>query len=291
MKICIIGGNGFIGSELASSLRASGNDVIAMSRNPISIAKEEVRSDFFDFEQVDADIGKYKPEILISTAWITAKSTYRTDALNEKYKNATINLGSVALRHHVKRVIVLGTCAEYGDNNSECVAGSSELKPNDLYSRIKVETYRELNRIFSSQENRLTWARIFQPYGKRQDPSRFIPYLVRELRANRIPAISSPLAFSDWITTRDIASAIEFSLGANLPQAIDVGTGIATTNWQLAKLVAKYLGKGRLLDSGPFPVNTKVQQGLVVGTNSPLLAKGWRSNDTLDSGLKWVLDI
>lgn len=291
LKICIVGGNGFIGSKLASRLRASGIDVLAMSRNPISVSKDEIRVDFFDYEQVENEISRYKPEILISTAWITTKTTYRSDVLNEKYKNATLNLGSIALRHNMKRIIVLGTCAEYGGNNSECVAGNSKLKPNDLYARMKVETYKELTRIFDSQYNRLTWARVFQPYGRGQDPSRFIPYIVHELRENRVPSISNPWAVSDWITTRDISSAIEFSMDSDLPPEIDVGTGIATTNWDLAKLVSRFLGKESLLDFEPFSTNTHAQQGLVVGMNSPLHAKGWRPKDTFETGLEWALDL
>jgi nucleoside-diphosphate-sugar epimerase len=291
LKICIIGGNGFIGAELASSLRANGNDVFVMSRNPTKVSQENIKSDFFDFEQVSSDISKFKPDILICAAWITEKSTYRSSTLNEKYRNATINLGFVALRYNVKRMIVLGTCAEYGDNNSECVAGSSELKPHDFYAQMKISAYKELRSIFKGQDENLTWARVFQPYGKDQDPTRFIPYLANELRANRTPTISRPLAFSDWISTRDIAAAILFSLSADLPQAIDLGTGISTSNWELAKMVAKSLGKEKLLESTHIPANMGSPQGLVVGLNSPLFAKGWRSNDTLDSGLKWALDI
>jgi nucleoside-diphosphate-sugar epimerase len=106
-----------------------------------------------------------------------------------------------------------------------------------------------------------------------------------------MPNISRPLAFSDWISTRDIAAAIVFSLNAGLPQAIDLGTGISTSNWELAKLVAESLGKEKLLESAQIPANIGSQQGLIAGLNSPLFAKGWRPSDTLDSGLKWALDI
>jgi nucleoside-diphosphate-sugar epimerase len=78
-------------------------------------------------------------------------------------------------------------------------------------------------------------------------------------------------------------------MGSDLPSEIDVGTGIATTNWDLAKLVARHLGKESVLDFQPVQTNTHVQQGLVVGMNSPLHARGWRPMDTLETGLGWAL--
>jgi len=134
---------------------------------------------------------------------------------------------------------------------------------------------------------RLTWARVFQPYGPGQDKKRLVPYLFHSIRQGRDVQISDTSSILDWITTRDIASAISFIVQKSTEVEVDIGTSIGYTNIELLRHIEEILGKTKQWEKLVEQTVGQVSVSLV-GKRSPLFVAGWRPNDGLEAGLKWI---
>lgn len=287
MKILVIG-NGFIATSIVHKLEAEGHEILVYSRKYNErIKSKQILGDIFHFSDF---IGTFlwQPQIVINTAWITTHGTYRDDLSNYKYAQFATRLARQVIQSDIEHLISLGTCAEYGDQIQASTAGKTKLAPRDLYSRQKVEAFNSIKSTLLNSKIRFTWARIFYPYGPRQNPNRLIPYLSRSIKSDTPVNLSNTSSILDWITTRDIASAIAWIINNESPIELDIGTSYGFTNVEILKHLEELLGtttqwtRFSTLPAGPKLVS-------VVGKDSPLIKSGWVANDDLHSGLEWVL--
>jgi nucleoside-diphosphate-sugar epimerase len=288
MKILVIG-NGFIGSPIIQKLQSEGHELLNFSRSlKVEIQCQQVKGDFFSPEDV-REILKWDPEVIIHTAWITTPGIYKIDQSNYKFSESTIHLAKSILQSNVKHLLVLGTCAEYGHRSTSSTAGITEVSPNNLYAEQKVSTFRSIQDLLVGSKIRFTWARVFLPYGPKQDDKRLIPYLIKSLKAGSPIQLADTSSIYDWISVRDISSAISWTISKTLPTEIDIGTSIGFSNLQLltmlAELLPSNLNLGRL---GPHEIG--LGDVFITGKDSPLLKSGWLPKDSLQSGLEWVLN-
>jgi nucleoside-diphosphate-sugar epimerase len=205
---------------------------------------------------------------------------YRNSAENEKYRDATINLAIESKMNSVPLFVGIGSAAEYGNQNLNCDSSSSSLIKSDAYSSAKIETFQELTRVFG--KNEFIWARIFQPYGFGQDRNRFLPYLIDAQLTGKEAAIRNPNYTCDWISSDDIASGLIHLISNHLFGPYDIGTGIATANWELAELVGLPL---------PGELDLSPSNGLVVSSESPILHSGWKPEKKLRAEITSMLKV
>jgi nucleoside-diphosphate-sugar epimerase len=288
MKILIVG-NGFIGSSIIHRLESEGHEILCFSRrHNLEITSQQIVGDIFNFDEFIKTLN-WKPQAIIHTAWVTAHNIYTDDTSNYKYAEFTSNLARVASQKSVEHLVILGTCAEYGYQTSVSTAGLTQLQPNSIYGEQKVVAFNlALNSLFETGV-RLTWARIFQPYGLNQDKARLIPYLIDSIRSGRQVELRDTNSVFDWVTTRDIGSAISWILNHDTPTEVDIGTSVGYTNLQLLQKLEALLGNSR--QWARITEQSKTGNSVTqVGNDSPLFISGWLPNDDLDSGLRWVLE-
>ena len=206
----------------------------------------------------------------------------------------SLGLENVVLRieSSVQHFLALGTSAEYGRPSQPCNASSTPSLPLDLYGAEKLWTLEELRKIAFNYETRFSWARIFQPYGKNQDPNRLIPAATKKFKAGKSFATQSSENILDWITSRDVAEAVSYIIKHDLPQVLDIGTSVGTSVGQVLNEVAQQCGVDESFVENTVP-DDPIEEPLVlvVDRNSPLLAHGWKPKDDLQSGLAWALSL
>ena len=287
MKILVIG-YGLIASSIVHKLEKDGHSVQVFSRSAHKeIQSQQVLGDIFDFDRF-LNVLQWKPQIVIHTAWITTPGTYRDHPLNYKYAEFTKNLAGFIAHSDVEHLIVLGTCAEYGHQIEPCQAGKTHQSPSTLYAQQKVEAHKSVKKILQGSEVRFTWARIFYPYGPKQDSRRLIPKLIQAIASGDKICLQDTSSVYDWISTRDIAEAINWIIQHELPSEIDIGTSVGFTNLQVLEILED------LLLTGKKPIlhgehNFGLNEMFTVSADSALLSSGWRPKDTLQSGLQWVI--
>ena len=287
MKILVIG-NGFIATPIIQKLESEGHELLVYSRTiNESIRSQQVIGDIFLFEDFVKTL-LWKPQIVIHTAWITTYNRYKNDLSNQQYAHFTSNLAKHIAHTEVEHLIILGTCAEYGRQTEASTAGITKLSPDNLYAQQKVLAFNSVKEDLGGSKIRLTWARIFQPYGLKQDKNRLIPYLIHSLKSGHDIRLSDTSSIHDWITTRDIASAISWVISHGVSMEVDVGTTLGFTNVEILRELEELLGNSTQWQQFAI-LKYGVSEVSIVGKDSPLLKSGWVPSDSLHTGLEWTL--
>ena len=289
MKTLVIG-NGFIASEIIKTLDSAGHDILIYSRSlKEKIHNRQVVGDIFDTKSVIKTLG-WKPQVVVHTAWVTEHQRYSYDVSNLDYAKFTSEFAGQLINFGVEHFIVLGSCAEYGPQSLPCSAAKTSLNPSNPYAEQKVAAFNSVKKTLENSAVRLSWVRVFQPYGPYQDEARLIPYLIKAIKNNLKIEMKDTLSQHDWVTTRDIASAIAFIVENALPVELDVGTTVGHTNIEVLKTLENLLGNSNQWEK--ISSELKIGGGVsVVGKDSPLFQAGWKSSDSLHEGLGWVLSI
>jgi nucleoside-diphosphate-sugar epimerase len=287
MRILIIG-NGLLGTAIVQRLESEGHSILIFARRRNDkIQSRQVLGDIFLFSDF-IKVLDWKPEVIVHTAWITTPGIYKDAATNIQYQEFTTNLAKIVKGSDIKHLLILGTCAEYGHQSEPSNAGITKLTPSTLYAQQKVAAFSSTREILQDSNIRFTWARVFYPYGPGQDRNRLIPRLIGALRDRKPIALIDTSSVYDWITTRDIALAISWIIENVLPMEIDIGTSLGYTNLELLIELEDILGaRGQLSLSGAHEVGLK--EVFVTDRKSPLLVSGWSPEDSLHSGLGWML--
>ena len=288
MKILVIG-NGFIAAPIIHRLESEGHELLIYSRTyKKGIEANQIIGDvlaFSDFEKVH----QWGSQVIIHTAWVTKYGLYMNDPSNYAYAQFTSELSKFALGTGIEHLIILGTCAEYGPQTSASTAGVTNLNPKSVYAEQKVVAFNSAKASLFQSNVRLTWARIFQPYGPGQDINRLLPSLIDSLKRVKPINLNDTSTILDWITTRDIASAVSWIMNNDTPVEVDVGTSFGYTNVELLRHLEDAFEDSHQWERFAGQGSTNAQVSLV-GKDSPLFKSGWVPKDTLSEGIEWVLN-
>jgi nucleoside-diphosphate-sugar epimerase len=286
-KILVIG-SGFIATPIINHLISSGHELVVYSRRfHENLNCRQIIGDIHDADCFEQAL-RVDPEVVIQTAWVTKPNIYEMDPSNSNYAEFTISLAKRLLQTNTNNLIVLGSCAEYGKTTIPCVAGKTELLPENFYGKEKVRTYRRVQNIANDTNLRITWPRIFYPYGPGQDKSKLMPYLMHNLR-NHLPiTLRDTSTLNDWISVRDISSAISWIIEKKLGGCLDIGTTKSYSNIQILKELESLIGTEARLQLAPNPSDFSFNK-FEVGVDSPIIESGWKPCDDLRSGLEWTI--
>jgi nucleoside-diphosphate-sugar epimerase len=290
-KVLVVGGQGFLGQQIVSKLVTAGLAVKTLSRKPICNKDfEQFEGDFGNQESNAKILSTWVPEIVIQTAWITKQETYRNSGLNEVYANSTLQFAEQCFRAGTSHFLALGSSAEYGFTQVPSNAESSVAKPEDLYSEAKLRTSKGLITLGQRHSRKVSWVRVFQPYGPGQDSSRLLPSYVAAARQGASFHVSKPNDILDWVSSRDVASAVFYAIENNLPNIVDIGTGIGTTVIETLRKTAMVIGSDPSLIISSDEEMGENPMRLVVDSRSAIFEAGWRPCDSLIKGLEWTFE-
>jgi nucleoside-diphosphate-sugar epimerase len=292
MNTLLVGGSGFVGKEILHSLILAGHEVTVMNRElDPQLECKQIQADIFNQGSYRKRMQELKPQWVIQTAWVSQSENYRFSPKNSLYKTATIDFAIDCLESGVEHLMILGSSAEYGSQTLPCDSRRSVPMPTDPYGKSKFETFQILMDASRSYPCSFTWPRIFQAYGKGQDSNRLIPRGLDSLKFGRSMKIDNPKSAFDWISSRDIASALMFCLNNRISGSVDVGTGIPhTVEEVIEQLVELIKPSDHEIQSVKFLDQANSHSSLTVSPESLLFEKGWKPNDDLINGLRWVLE-
>ena len=285
------GGGGFLGAEIITNLIESGFEVKSFGRNFSSaIYCEQIIADITNPDSYQKLLSTWKPEVVIQAAWVTNQKTYRTSPLNSEYMDATLKFAEQSYLSNTEHFLALGSSAEYGLPAEPCNALTTSAVPVDIYGKDKLQTLVKLREVAEKFSSRLSWARIFQPYGPNQDSARLLPFARKELLAGNKVKVVHPNMILDWISSRDVASALAYAIRSPIDQIFDVGTSRPISVIQALQTLATLLNvDSELLEIESTQNGVDEEFSMVVSRESPLFNAHWSPQDDLVSGLKWTL--
>ena len=296
-RVLVLGGGGFLGTNLSRRLVAAGASVTATSTRESAATPPGVCH--VRWEATDAD--SVRP--LVAEADVVFALFGRSGALRsvrEPAGDLAVNgAGQLAVLEAVRqeqpgaKVVFPSSRLSYGRVNELPVAETHPMEPLDIYAVHKAagERYHQIyHRVHGL---RTTVLRITNPYGPGQPADRR-EYGVVNAMVHRALAGEALTIYGDGRQLRDVVfidDVMDAFLAAAATDATDgevynVGSGVGIPLVEVAHAIVRVAGRGRV-EHAPWPVLAeRIETGDFVADVTKLgKAVDWRPRIGLDAGL------
>ena len=172
MKVAVTGATGFVGRYVVAALLARGEKVVAAARAPnhVFTADDQLTTVTMDMAEIDDVFARLgRPDVLVHLAW-GGLPHYGSGAHIENELPRQIAFLDACARGGLKRLVVTGTCLEYG-MQSGCLDEELATAPTTVYGEAKDRLRAHLQALATGGGPELTWLRLFYLCGPGQAPT------------------------------------------------------------------------------------------------------------------------
>ena len=254
-KICITGGAGFIGSNLADAFSARGDEVVVLDAltyagrpenlQDLGDAVTLVHGAIQDPAKVAEAIGDGVDAIVNFAAETHVdRSISGPDAFVETNVRGSLVLLEAARERGVRRYVQISTDEVYGSIEVGSFTEESPIVPSSPYSASKAGGDRLVQSYFHTYGLETVICRGSNNYGPYQYPEKLIPLMVlNALHGDPLPVYGDGMQVRNWLYVEDFARAIGHVLehGAS-GQAYNVGGPDECENIEVVKRVIELTG-------------------------------------------------
>lgn len=249
--VVITGGAGFIGANLTrrlvfektdvhiitkpggSSLRLSG--ILSHVRiHPIGLSERKILKQL---------LYRIKPRYVFH---IAAYGSYpHQDDSDEMVRTnivGTLNLLECLRIVPYKNLILVGSSSEYGTKNTP-MKESDVLVPNNLYAATKASQTHLAQAFAATYDIPITILRLFNVYGPFEEKGRLVRSVIESVLSRKPIQLATGKEVRDFVHTDDVVDAMIHAATANFRgEVFNIGTGVETTIYELARMVVKLTG-------------------------------------------------
>lgn len=259
-KIFLIGGSGFIGKNLVNQLR-NNYEVHVIDKyidEQFFSERPEVKTMKMDLvdEQVPKDYPS--PDYIINLASIvTAERNFALfDGLISSNLKVLLNLYERFKEDKkLKLFIQFGSSEEYGNEGSPFKETMREC-PNSPYALVKQLTVNTALMLHSNYGFPALVVRPGNLFGKYQNASKFIPYVIQQLKSNAPLNVTPCEQKRDFIYAEDFAWCIE-QLVKNYQKAVgeivNVSSGESISLKEIIEICKSYINSSSIVNYGALP--------------------------------------
>jgi nucleoside-diphosphate-sugar epimerase len=244
----VTGAGGFVGRPAADCLRALGFDVHGVSRR-----RGPLVADLLNPADVERIVATVRPTHLLHLAWYTDYEHFWRSPENLRWLEASLHLVRAFAANGGRRLVMVGSCAEYASDGGVCVENQTPLAPATLYGASKHALHVAVSAFARTAGLSLAWARLFNLFGPAEQPARLVPMVIRRLSQLEPVACSDGLQVRDYLPVEDAARALALIVGGEIDGAVNVGSGTGTSVRDLAERIAALVGSPELLRFGALP--------------------------------------
>jgi nucleoside-diphosphate-sugar epimerase len=220
-RVVLTGATGFIGSYLAEELVTQGYEVLALRRRQsdtwrVAAIADRLRWVNNDEEGWEQQLRSFQPEYLVHAAWLGVSAEQRDDWQSQLSNlTFTMQLLQVVQQASLKKVVVLGSQAEYGTFEGRIDESHSTL-PTAAYGAVKVATLQLVRAYCAAHNLDWHWLRVFAVFGPREDAHWFVSFVAASLLKQQPPNLTGCEQRYDYLFAPDLARAIVQTLPAGL---------------------------------------------------------------------------
>lgn len=297
-RVLVTGASGFLGTPCVELLLRRGFEVHAVSREAGAEGRRLhwIQADLFETEGLGSLMAAVKPSHLLHLAWASGRDGFRDGVENYRWVAISLEL----LRHFAdqggRRIVAVGTGAEYDWHEGLCSERSTPLAPDSTYGLAK-RTFSELFDRYLLQHPGLdgAWARLFFLYGPREDGYRLMASAIAGLLRGEVAECTFDRLRRDYLFVEDAARGIVDLLESSVSGAINIASGEATALGDLVLRAADRLGRRDLVRLGGKP-NGGDHPAPVVFADIARARRilgwrpQWRLDDALDRTIEWWRD-
>jgi nucleoside-diphosphate-sugar epimerase len=287
-RVLVTGGGGFLGRFALTALRERGFEVHGAARRaPAEIEADAWHTaDLLDPSAPAELIRAARPSHLLHLAWVTEHPGYWTDPVNQDWVEATRRLVGAFAEAGGERVVLAGSCAQYDWSGVDPFSETrTPRRPATLYGEAKQETEDWLTETGLSSATGL----VFLAYGPFEEPRHLVPSVTRSLLAGEEAQTTAGDQVRDYVHVVDCGGALAALIPSSVQGAVNVGTGQGARIADVARTVARLVGREDLLRVGAVPGDDRTQ---VVADTARLreevgFAPRWTLEDGLRDSVEW----
>jgi len=251
MKFAVTGGAGFIGSNIVKELIKQNHTPIVIDnfyRGKIervsSLDVDVHKVDIRNFDQLK-NILKNVDGVFHEAALTDVQESFvKQEEYNDVNVKGTENVFKIAKEFNLK-VVYASSSSIYGNPKKIPIVENSLRNPINPYGKTKLDD-EVLAKKYSNDNISIIGLRYFNVYGKGQTGSYagVITKFINNLKEKKSPIIfGSGNQLRDFISVEDIALANISAMQSNVDNGFfNIGTGIATSIQQLAKIMIEVSG-------------------------------------------------
>ncbi len=302
-RVLVTGATGFIGQWLVRRLVEIGAEIWAgvypgeaperISDLPVQVKR--VPLDMQDAESVRRAVQDSAPDVLFHLAAIgVADSGVDPSLALAINAGGTVHLLEALRKQDVQRVVLVGTCYEYGAREAfegdDC---ASCLDPFNAYAASKVAAWAFGRMYWRAHGLPVITVRLFQVYGAGQPEHTLIPAAIRAALAGEDFLMTPGEQERDFIYVEDVVEGL--LAAAKAPeiegQSLDLGTGAARPIRQVVERIWQLVdGRGQI-QFGALPYRPGEVMTLVADVDRTARLIGWRAITLLEEGLRNTVQV
>jgi nucleoside-diphosphate-sugar epimerase len=295
MRVLVTGAAGFLGSHVVRRCVRAGCEVAALVRpgsdlariidiaDRVTLVEADLRSD-----AAPEAIAAARPDVCIHAAWHVAPGRYPQAIENLDSVAASAALLRALASTECGRTVFVGSCLEYAPS-SGCMDETSPVGPRTLYGGCKLAVSIMLEQLAREKGRSAATARLFNLYGPYEAAGRLVPAVIHALRDGRSCALTSGTQTRDFLHIADAADGVWTVAESGLEGAVNVASGTPATVADLARELARQLGRPDLLQLGARPLPSDEPTWLCAKPGR-LHRTGWVPQYDLARGLEHTIE-
>ena len=302
-NVLVVGGAGFVGSQLVRELLDIGANVIVYDnflhgrRENLEEIKNQIEivvGDILDEWKLSETFRKYCPtyvfdlvgDTYVPTAYDIPKRFFRINV------EGTLNVLMACKMYNVKRVLYVSSTEVYGEANTQPMRENHPLNPLNTYAVSKMAADRLCFTFHHEHNIPVIIARIYNSYGPRETEPYVIPEIITQLSKGKVVYLGNIEAKRDFTYVSDTAKGLIATMCSGIPngEAVNIGSNRVYSIKELVSLIAEItqcnyeicIDKRRLrrFDINIFQCDYSKLHN----------ATGWRPIVNIKDGLKMTVD-
>ena len=256
--VLLTGATGFVGSQILKVLLESNVLVRCVVRDgsatKLPTQTNSLESLIFTKDLFNENEEWWKKnlqnvETVIHAAWYAEHGKYLQSPKNIDCLQGTLRLAKGAARAGVRRMVGIGTCAEY-QTSSQKLTTETPLNPLSPYAAAKAAAFLCLSQWLPPQSVEFAWCRLFYLHGEGEDPRRLIPFLRERLASGQPVELTSGNQIRDFLDVKTVAHQIVQAALGSATGALNISSGIPVSVRKIAESIADEYGRRDLLRFG-----------------------------------------